>query len=142
VRDYPSPIEVLAQADVTDRDLRTFVADEKAGAIERQRPAIRSLGAARLRALVLAILDALTDGSFNERKLAGQFGISLSTMSRFAGSRWQPDSRAQPPDLYVNLAHLLASDPVLTECAQDAGVFPTVAQVRQNVPTPRLRGAT
>ena len=69
--------------------------------------------------------------TINQQNLAQLFGLSLSTFSRFAGSRWRKRSDRAIPDLWLNTAQTLASHRALVEAAKDAGVWHRVGQVLQ-----------
>ncbi len=134
-----SPPEVLSRKELADRQLPELVADEKAASITWQRPAIRALGPTALQSLVLAIFDGIAAGRYDERKLARQYGLSAATMTRFAGSRWDNSAAGPPPDLFLNLTHVVATDNVLIEAAQAAGVWPMVDRLANAAFAPRLR---
>ena len=96
-------------------DLAATVADEKSDGIDSLRPSIRRLGRRRVREMILAIFASLADGSFSAVDLAGEYGLSKASMSRWAGHRWSQDGRSngEPggiPDLWRNVAGVLASD--------------------------------
>ncbi len=132
-------LDNLANDDCPTRSLPEAVADEKAQSTNEQRPAIRALGPTAIKQLVLAVFEAMAEGSYNERILAQRFGLSSPTMSRFAGSRWRGHGLADIPDLFLNVAHMLAHEERLVEAAQAAGVWPTVSSIVEMVPNPRFR---
>jgi len=113
--------------------LAESVAEEKADNIKYQRPAIQSLGKARLRQLVRRIFDDLVSERYEAKNIASDFGLSKATFSRFAGSRWNnsPERNALSPvpDLWRNLAHVLASHSTFRKAAQKAGVWRQVCSV-------------
>jgi hypothetical protein len=119
------------------------VAQEKADSIHLQRPAIRNLGRAKVKELVLAIFDNLLPGGKTEECLAAQYGLTKASHSRFAGSHWGQavrDGMEHPiPDLWHNLCSLLVRIPVLVEAAQHAGVWEVVSTWSDKA-NPRLRG--
>ena len=123
---FPEPWEMERQ--VTVRGLAMTVADEKAANLHRQRPAIRTLGGPSLRVLILQIFEALSEGDYEEKRLAQAFGLSRATFSRFAGSRWRARPAAPPPDLWANVAQTLSGCAVFTKAAEDAGVWPRVEE--------------
>ena len=126
------------ERDITVDGLAKVVAWEKAQNLHQQRPAIRSLGRTKLMQLIVQILGDLGDGNYEEKRLAQLFGLSLSTFSRFAGSRWRKRSDRAIPDLWLNTAHTLASHRALVEAAKDAGVWRRVGQVlQQAAPSPK-----
>lgn len=134
-----SPPAVLARKELAERRLPELVADEKAASIAWQRPAIGSLGPTALRSLVLDIFRDVAAGRYDERRLARRYGLSAATMTRFAGCRWEDSVTKPPPDLFLNLAHVVATDNVLIEAAQAAGVWPVVNRLLNAAPVPRLR---
>lgn len=120
-------LESLVQEEIGACGLIEFIADEKADNIAVQRPAIRDLGPVTLPKLVRCILTDLIEGAYEEKRTAETFGISLSTLSRFAGQRWEGD--ATPPDLWVNIAHTMAGHETFVEVAKEAGVWARVQQL-------------
>jgi hypothetical protein len=117
--------------ELTVKKLAEVIADEKAKAIDSQRPAIRQLGRVRLKKLIVEIFESLSCGTYEALSLARDFGVSPATLSRFAGSRWSGEdgSNKPVPDLWVNTARMLSGEPVFVEAAQSAGVFSRVQQV-------------
>lgn len=118
---------------ISTEGLAETVAEEKADNIEYQRPAIQSLGQTRLRRLVCRIFDDLVSERYEAKNIATEFGLSKSTFSRFAGSRWNnsPEGNAlgPVPDLWRNLAHILASHSTFRKAAKKAGVWRQVCNV-------------
>ncbi len=133
VRQTPShdlasvPLNALAAEDSGAFDLAVAIADEKVARIRELRPAIQALGKVKLKNLVLFILKALSEDRYEESQVARDFGLSKSTVSRFAGIRWDLPGRI--PDLWANVAHTLASHAPFIETAQDAGVWHQVQRV-------------
>lgn len=111
--------------------LARTVAEEKSALCHMQRPAIRRLGPATLKSLVLRILDDICSDTYCEARIAREFDISKATFSRFAGSRWQ-DSEGEVPDLWRNMAQVLAADPVFVEIAMESGVWSVVQSLTKN----------
>lgn len=109
--------------------LAEFVAEEKAERIGEQRPAIRALGPSSLRQLILRILGDLGASRYQEKAIAAAFGLSRPTLSRFAGSRWRSSPSTRVPDLWLNMAHVLAGRAAFVEAAQEAGVWDRVEQL-------------
>ena len=138
--DRRQPEEVLIQQEVGAAGLARAVAREKADRIDQQRPAIRALGEARVERLVLAAFDALGDDTYQENRIAGAFGLSPATLSRFAGSRWKGRSGGDIPDLWRNTAQVLAGHPDFIEAAEQAGVWPQVRQAAQGRGRSRREG--
>lgn len=126
VRPQPiSPFEVV----ITVEGLASAVADEKAGNLDRQRPKIRSLGATRLKRFILQAFQDLYADCYQEKRLAHQFRRSRAMVSRFAGTRWRTRPEALPPDLWVNVAEVLAAHDDFVAAAKAAGVWPRVRKV-------------
>ena len=117
--------------EISRRGLAEAVAAEKARNIDHLRPAIRALGSERLRDLVRRIFSDLADGDYRDGDVARTFGLSKSTFSRFAGSRWNTDGKLREgiPDLWRNTAETLARHPVFVDAARAAGLWRTVAAV-------------
>lgn len=115
--------------------LAQAVANEKAANLQAQRSSIRSLGAPRLRELVLRVFADLEEGIYEEKRLAETFGLSRATFTRFAGSRWRTGSKQRVPDLWANTAHTLANDRSFTQAAVEAGVWDDVQRILGNQPT-------
>jgi len=115
----PSALE----AEVSVRGLAAAVADEKAETVDSQRPSVRALGSDALRGLILRIFDELSAERHDEKGLAQAFGLSPSTFSRFAGSRWRPEPGRRPPDLWHNVAQTLSRHRPFIEAAAEAGVW-------------------
>ena len=107
------------------KSLAEAVAREKAIKIRQQRPAIRALGEKKLKQLILRIFRDLTSGKYKDRKVAGHFGLSKATFSRFAGSRWRPKESAIP-DLWRNTAEVLSAHPNFKKVAISTGVWQQV----------------
>ena len=112
--------------------LAGIVAEEKTERIEEQRPAVQALGTRPLRALILRIFDDIEEGCYNAAVVARKFDLSKAALSRFAGIHWNDDGRLDAiPDLWRNTAHVLASDPVFVEVAQQAGVWPRIRGISE-----------
>ena len=111
--------------------LAANVAQEKAGAIDSQRPAIRALGAGRLKEMILAIFEDLAAENYSQKDIARKFGLSTGTLSRFAGQDWgKKDGLEVVPDLWANTANVIAKNKVFEEFAVEAGVGETIHQIR------------
>ncbi len=124
--------------DVFAHGLASVVAHEKANTLDRQRPAIRSLGPGAVHQLVLRILGDLEDGCYEEKAVAAQFGLSPATLSRFAGSRWRLGPARRPPDLWLNVAQTLALHETFVDAAREAGVWDNVETLLAEHPTHSL----
>ena len=113
----------------SDKDFETslaqVVADEKTKNIKRQRPSIRALGEERLKDLVLRIFNDLSSGKYEDKNVARDFGLKKATFSRFAGSRWLL-TKSAIPDLWLNTAEVLSSNPTFKEVTIVAGVWKEV----------------
>ncbi|MCX7013949.1 MAG: hypothetical protein NTW86_15590, partial [Candidatus Sumerlaeota bacterium] len=118
---------------ITVHGLVETVAQEKAASIERQRPAIRSLGRERLKALIHEVFERLEDPSKPAHETATRFGLSPASFSRFAGSRWREEPPSEKegrvPDLWLNVARVLSNHPGFVEAAKVSGVWPQVERV-------------
>lgn len=114
------------------------VAEEKADNLSLQRPAIQALGRETLRQMILRIFHELSSGEYRDGQVAEAFGLSKSTLSRFAGSRWAERHKAPNgwaiPDLWRNTARTLASRPSFVAAAQEAGVWHRVRAVHPDRP--------
>lgn len=106
------------------------VAEEKAAAVAELRPSIRKLGPRMVRSLVVEIFQRIDAGDYHESEIAAKFGIDAASFSRFAGGRWKASGRV--PDLWRNLAKLLASHERFRHLCEDAGVWRRV----QGIVTP------
>ena len=114
--------------------LANVISEEKANKIKQQRRSIKSLGRKKLKKLVLRIFDDLCHGEFNDGKVAEDFGLSKTTFSRFAGSRWMK-SGSIIPDLWLNTAQVLSTHKDLKGVAIESGVWGQVeAIVKDNTP--------
>lgn len=123
----PSPRDGLER--LTSEQLRSAIALEKSECIDQQRPAIQKLGPGRLHSLVLAIFEALEEGSYTEQSIAESFDLDKATFSRFAGTHWRSKEKATVPDLWRNFAHMLAREPQFAETCERAGVWKRVADI-------------
>jgi hypothetical protein len=105
--------------------LGAIVAEEKADNINLQRRAIRSLGKRNLKQMVLHIFEKIVTDDYHDIAIAKTYGLSKSTFSRFAGSRWDA-SKPNIPDLWLNTAQVLSVHPDFKEAAVEAGVWTQV----------------
>ncbi len=120
------PLRWLLEGEVTTRGLAETVAGEKVNNLEGQRKAIRALGGPNLRGLILRAFEDLSRECYRDSALANAFGLSKATFSRFAGSRWQTNSKSVVPDLWINTARVLAHHSDFVEMAREAGVWPKI----------------
>lgn len=132
-----SPLSSLIEKEVRLKGLAVVVADEKADTLDQQRPAIQKLGRPGLRQLILDIFEDLATGCYEEKRLAGAYGLNRASFSRFAGSRWHSSAEGRPPDLWANMAETLAIHETFVEVAKQAGVWEGVEAVLEKSPTPR-----
>lgn len=127
-----SPAAAAMHRELADRGLTETVALEKSRCLEEQRPRIRSLGREGVYSLVRRILKAIGEDTYNEAEIALEFGISKATVSRFAGKHWLRDTDGtggRIPDLWENMASVLAGVPEFVEAAREAGVWPRIATI-------------
>ncbi|MFC1895240.1 hypothetical protein ACFL0Q_01050 [Thermodesulfobacteriota bacterium] len=114
----PSPIDVVEGIKFT-KDLADSVAKRKVRDIDKQRPVIRKLGKDNLECLINDLFKQMAEGEFEPGRIARKYGISKSTFSRFAGSKWseinQNTEPASIPDLWRNTAKVLAGNPIFME---------------------------
>jgi hypothetical protein len=110
--------------------LAETVAREKAMNINRQRRSIRALGKKRLKHLILRIFEAISCDEYKDGKAARDCGLSKSTFSRFAGSRWL-EAKTAIPDLWRNTAEVLSTHPALKEVAISTGAWKQVQSAIQ-----------
>jgi hypothetical protein len=129
----PSPGGFSSEDDAFVTDLAETVAEGKVRGIQRQRPAIQALGADRLRQLICQVFDDLAAGSYEPVRMAGLFGLSKATMSRFAGSRWSdrpPEALPMSvPDLWRNTAKTLAADDRFMSVVRSVGLAGRIEKV-------------
>ena len=111
--------------------LAMVVADEKANNIQVQRSAIKYLGEHKLKQLIFQIFEDIINDDFQDSQVAQKFGLSKSTFSRFAGSRWDINGKTIP-DLWMNTASILSAHPEFQDAAKKAGVWPQVMTTISN----------
>ena len=115
-----------------EKSLAEAVAEEKATNIQRQRRSIRVLGEERLKQLILRIFKDLSGGQYEDKEVAGHFGLKKATFSRFAGSRWLQGRSI--PDLWRNTAEVLSTHPTFKEVAINTGVWEKVKTTLERAP--------
>lgn len=98
------------------------IATEKSSNSHHLRPAIRILGKEKIYQLVYRILNSFGYDEISDANIANDFGLSKATYSRFAGRDWRKGDSFEIPDLWKNIANVVASDPVFLEAAIDYGV--------------------
>lgn len=126
-RHHPPPLESELASDSpsyfsdswTVQGLAAAIANEKAERRFELRPSIQKLGKPQIRGLVHKVFDQLATGNYDDTSIARSFNLSKSSFSRFAGSNWQ----GRVPDLFVNTARALTTDPAYAEAIQDAGFW-------------------
>ena len=142
----PSPSAKVSDRFAFDEEitaLKEFVAKEKAESINMQRPAIRRLGRAQLQKLVPATIENTESGEKSDAEIAQEFGLSTPTYSRFGGSDWgrrkHRNGGLDIPDLWINLAHVLANNKTFREMAKRAGVLDQAMLALTRGRRPRMR---
>lgn len=122
--------------DISVQGLARVVAKEKADNIKMQRPSIQTLGKAKLARMIHQIFEDLSCDDYDEKRIANRFGLSLSTFSRFAGSRWSDDPNrlqtASIPDLWFNTAQTLAGHSTFIEAARAVDVWSNVEKIARS----------
>lgn len=106
----------------TQQGLAQTVAHEKAQIPERLRTSIAALGPERIKSLILGIFEDMIQGTYHPASTARRFGLHKSTLTRFAAARWHPDDDGPVPDLWLNTAQVLASQPRFTAALEEAGL--------------------
>jgi hypothetical protein len=105
--------------------LAETVAQEKIKNINELRPAIRKLGEEKIERLILQIFLDLMKNEYNAVKIAKKYGLSKSTFSRFAGSKWVEKigdtDTVLIPDLWRNTAKILAGSRNFMETVLTSG---------------------
>ena len=125
-RDDPSEVFWL-EDDSQAIELGEVVAEEKVSRIHELRPSIQALGPSRLKELILQIFRRLQNDEYDQSQLALIFQINESLLTRFSGNHWSDFSNV--PDLWVNVARLLAGNDRFAEAAVEAGVWNNVRTV-------------
>ena len=99
--------------------LASAIATEKAERRFELRPSIQKLGKKKIERLVSRIFEQLASGEYDDTSIARAFNLSKSTFSRFAGSNWN----GRVPDLFINTARALTTEPAYAEAIRDAGFW-------------------
>jgi len=107
--DYPY---VLSEG--LENDIAEIVSREKADRIYEQRAAVSSLGEEKLKSLIKMVFKAILEGDESDGSIAKRFDLSKATFSRFCGRSWSTNI----PDLWKNLASIIASHPAFREYAK------------------------
>ena len=133
---YNDTCRSMLEQEITVSGLADTVASEKAENFELQRPAIRALGPEKLKQLIHTVFDKLACGKYVERDIACSFGLSFSTLTRFAGSHWKQHCddiiSDYIPDLWRNTAQTLADHDDFAIAAKKAGVLKRVREILKN----------
>ena len=125
-----SPAHRAMDREHPDSVLAKTVAEEKATNIDSQRQAIRVLGKTRLMQLIMHVFRDIAQGDYEAKRVAEMYGISQSTMTRFAGTNWGANiDRMVIPDLWANTAQTIAGNDRFIEAVVETGVREKVAQV-------------
>jgi len=123
------PIETSIQKNLS-HNLIFDVALEKQTNINEQRPTIRALGSKKLFNLCVEILENYTSKGFSFAKLAKEYGLSKTSLSRFAGTEWTKDaSEGSVSDLWQNMAKVILSDPLFTDAATSLAILPQLKRI-------------
>ena len=127
LRTPPAPVALGSAPGLAAR-----VAEEKADNIGLQRPSIRALGPQKLHELIVRIFESIEDEEYQQQKIAAEFGLSVATLSRFAGSDWKRNraSKGPTPDLWRNASNVISQIPVFREVAEELGLLDTIEAVR------------
>ncbi len=112
--------------------LAKTLAHEKSDRLFEQRPSIRAMGRKNLKLLIKDIFESVDDKTNRDGAIARKYGLSKASFSRFAGSHW---TYPNTPDLWKNLANLIAHHPVMKEAAQYHGVWNTVKAINDHEPS-------
>ncbi len=125
-----TPLPWSVEHEVSMKGLAQALADEKAKSIDSLRPSIQTLGKVKLKKMIMNIFSALEGGEYDAGKIAGSYGLSKATYSRFAGTHRAKSSNAPDghgmADLWENLAGVLANHAQFAEAARSAGVWDQV----------------
>jgi hypothetical protein len=128
----PAPIPGTDVFSVSADGLADAVAKEKTASLQDQRPAIRALGPVKLQTMIHQIFDDLADQRYCLADVAKQYGLSKATLSRFAGTRWDHGGGHMinaMPDLWLNTARVIGSDPDFVDAAKRAGIWQQIKQL-------------
>ena len=102
--------------------LAQTVAREKAGTPKRLRTSIAALGPERIGQLVMRIFSDVSAGCYHPSVVARDFGLHKSALTRFAAVHWRPGDAGLAPDLWLNTAQVLASQPCFHAVLQEEGL--------------------
>jgi len=97
------------------------------------KPSIRNLGKAKVKELVSKILNQYEENRESDSELASEYGLSKSTYSRFAGHDWNKEKGIDRiPDLWKNIALVIASNERFFEAAVTFGIGDSIKQILDN----------
>jgi hypothetical protein len=119
--------------------LGQVVADEKAENIDQLRPSIRNLGKNKLKRMIKRIFENVNSQELEDGQVAKDFGLSKSTLSRFAGSRWTK-AESPIPDLWLNTAKVLRQLAIFKEVALQTGYLEMAENISETNNLPLARG--
>jgi len=131
----PSPCSMppAVQEQISVKGLAEAVAIEKAENITQQRRTIQRLGKDKLKQLIREVFTSLAKGDYLEKDVACRFGLSLATLSRFAGRHFRyaldNDIVKKAPDLWRNTAGVLSSHPDFVIAAQKSGMWKRIRKL-------------
>jgi len=123
-------LDPITETERYSEDFTTLIADEKSRNLIKLRPAIRDLGADNVKELVKKIVDDHIYEKNNDVSNVREFGISKATYSRFAGRNWEQDNNGKVPDLWKNIAEVVANDPVFYEIAISIGIKAIIDKIK------------
>ena len=115
------------------------LAEEKSATAHLQRDAIAALGPHGVRDLVGRVMSDVMADDYHPASVAADFGLSRSTMTRFAARHWRDDRTGLPSDLWLNAARLLGRNPLLIEAAKNAGLLDEVRRIAQAPEPPEAK---
>jgi hypothetical protein len=132
----PSPAQPAWAEILTVHGLTEAVVQEKETHIDLQRPCLQALDGT-LGTFIRRVFHDLAEGVYKPAEVAKAFGLSKAAMTRVAGVRWRSWGTSGIPDLFRNLAYVLAHHKAFVEAAKAAGIWDVV----RNAADRRMRGA-
>jgi hypothetical protein len=121
----PSPAQPAWGEVLTVHGLTEAVVLEKEAHIDQQRPCLQALDG-RLGTLIRKVFRDLAEGVYKPAEVAKAFGLSKSAMTRIGGVRVGSWDKSGIPDLFKNLAFVIAQHPHFVEAAKAAGIWDAV----------------
>lgn len=103
------------------QEIISWVVKRKDLEFDELRSGIQNLGRERVKELVFEIMDSNSKGKYEQNKIAEAFGVSKSTMSRFAGTKWDTEQETVP-DLWRNAIRVILAKPEFIELAAENGL--------------------